>query len=255
MIADRQITHSFSRHATRRRGRSEYVCVLAAAVWAVLMGRIRPTMPVGRLSKESERLAALRRQQADIAAEIEAIEAARTRRNRKQVEAKAVAASCVYRDGTPRNTPKHQEIAKRYAWYAHATRETLHIKPGETGRNRFMTKIRLRELELLLSVRYGAVLPDDDAGRGDFKIVAHHIAHLGPDAERHIIAWARLWCPWIEQEEARAVAKQVIANPKLFSADTLAGRLGLSFVDPQAAPRLSGAAAPSQDGCQAAPAV
>ena len=47
----------------------------------------------------------------------------------------------------------------------------------------------LRELERLISVRHGSVLPDNREGIELFKIVAHHIAHAGADAARHIAAW------------------------------------------------------------------
>ena len=37
-----------------------------------------------------------------------------------------------------------------------------------------MARLRLRDLEDLFTFRYGATLPDDDAGADDARILAHH---------------------------------------------------------------------------------
>lgn len=161
--------------------------------------------------------------------EIAAIEAVRTARARAKAIASAAARTIVFRDGTPRDTSGHREIARRYAWY---TQRTYCPEPrplqGQTGRSRLVALIRLRELEHLISVRYGPILPDDDAGRDDLTIVAHHIAHLGPNAERHIIGWAALWAPWMAKEEAAGLAARVVNDPLKWTADTLACRLRLT---------------------------
>jgi hypothetical protein len=118
------------------------------------------------------------------------------------------------------------EVARRYAWQARQKRKVGQSKIA--ARARLITLIRLRELERLYVSRWGRFLPDDDAGRDDFVIAAHHIVHLGDDANDHIVAWARMWCPWMAVEEAAAIAAEAIARPVKWTADTLGWRLGLT---------------------------
>lgn len=118
---------------------------------------------------------------------------------------------------------RHAEIARRYAWQAQQKRR------GEnTDRPRLITLIRLRELERLFQYRYGRMLPNDDAGIDDLTVAAHHVAHLGGDIVGHIVAWARVWAPWLPADESRALAHQVAADPRKFTAGALAWRVGLS---------------------------
>jgi hypothetical protein len=91
-----------------------------------------------------------------------------------------------------------------------------------------MTRIRLRELERLFSLRYGKFLPRNAVGRDALTITAHHIVHMGPNAEDHITAWARVWAPWMPAKRATELAARVIANPAKFKADTLGERLRLT---------------------------
>jgi hypothetical protein len=103
----------------------------------------------------------------------------------------------------------------------------LRIEPGRTGESKLLALIRMRELEQIFSSRYGSILPNDDAGRDDLTIAAHHIAHLGGDAARHIAAWARLWAPWMTADELKAFTADVMTGPCKFRADTLGRRLRL----------------------------
>jgi hypothetical protein len=117
---------------------------------------------------------------------------------------------------------KQHEIARRYAWRARQARR------GTPSDIRLITLVRLRELERVFQSRYGRHLPDDDAGRDDLAIAAHHVAHLGGDVADHIVAWARMWAPWMAPEEAGELAERVMAKPIRWKADTLAWRLGLT---------------------------
>jgi hypothetical protein len=123
---------------------------------------------------------------------------------------------------------RHAEIARRYAWQAQQRRTRCDAKPAPT---RLLTLIRLRELERLFVRRYGRFLPDDDAGRDDLEIAAHHVAFLRGEVIEHIVAWARAWAPWMPLDEAKILATQVAAAPQKFTADTLAWRLRLSMAD------------------------
>lgn len=187
---------------------------------------------------ERERFAAVDMVERQLVAELRevarqkaAIEAVWTGRARARAATTAAASTKLYRDGSPKALPGHREVARRYAWAARPSGAEQSPVPGSPAHNRRLTLVRLRELERLFSARYGAELPDDDAGRDDFKIVAHHIVHLGPDAERHIIAWAALWCPWLSNAEATATAIRSIANPIKFTADVLAWRLRLTAAE------------------------
>src|SRR5262249_17356885 len=53
----------------------------------------------------------------------------------------------------------------------------------------------------------------------------------GADAERHIIAWAGVWCPWMCDEEVISRAAGIIARPLKWKADTLGWRLRLSYAE------------------------
>jgi hypothetical protein len=111
----------------------------------------------------------------------------------------------------------HAEIDKRYR-----------AKKHPRSSPRLINRLRISELERFYRDRYGGVLPDDDAGRDDLEIAAHHIAIRGGDVWRNILAWARRWAPWMSGEEAVALAERIEAKPRKFSADELAQRLGLT---------------------------
>jgi hypothetical protein len=87
--------------------------------------------------------------------------------------------------------------------------------------------IRCAELRRLFLYRYGTTLPDDDAGREDFHILACHLAHR-TDAERNITVQAGLWCPWMPADEVAAVVKRVLVRPLRWSADKLGNLLSLT---------------------------
>jgi hypothetical protein len=123
---------------------------------------------------------------------------------------------------------RHTEIARRYAWQARQRRKRHEDKPDPA---RLMTLIRMRELERIFARRYGRLLPDDDAGRDDLIVAAHHIAFLGGDVIEHIVDWARAWAPWMPSAEAERLAERVAAKPRKWTADTLAWRLRLSMAE------------------------
>jgi hypothetical protein len=70
------------------------------------------------------------------------------------------------------------------------------------------------------------VLPNDDAGRDDIFVMAHHLAHLDA-SDKRIRAWIEWWAPWYSQTEA-LIAK-VLPKPLKWTADELAKRVGLNY--------------------------
>jgi hypothetical protein len=89
--------------------------------------------------------------------------------------------------------------------------------------------LRLAELNRLLTDRHrGELLSDDDSGRDDVLVVAHHLAHLAADPARKITSWIALRAPWMRPDEIAAVISTVLAKPRRWRADTLAKRLNVT---------------------------
>ena len=72
--------------------------------------------------------------------------------------------------------------------------------------DRRIAYFRLRELERIYARRYGLVLPDDEAGRGDLSIALNHIVFRSGDVLAKMLGWARRWAPWLPEAEARRIA-------------------------------------------------
>jgi hypothetical protein len=92
--------------------------------------------------------------------------------------------------------------------------------------------LRSAELRRLFQHRYGHTLPDDDAGRDDAFVMAHHLAH-GQDAERRIGLWLGLWTPWMGSTEANQLITRVITKPLRWRADKLGIRINLTETERQ----------------------
>jgi hypothetical protein len=134
----------------------------------------------------------------------------------KRVDACLQAAPSIkFSDETPAQRAKHREIAQEYE------RKRRKQRGPKTYR-------RICELEIIFVDRYGAVLPDDDAGLDDIFVMANHLAHLdAPD--RRITAWVRDWAPWYGEERTAELIKAVLRKPLKWTADKLAQRLGLDY--------------------------
>jgi hypothetical protein len=110
---------------------------------------------------------------------------------------------------------RHAEIDRRYK------NDKRERQPA------ILSGVRISELCRLFRARYGALLPEDDAGRDDALIMAHHLAHR-PDAERRIKAWLQTFAPWMASDEAQSLIRDVLANALRWRADALAKRLNLT---------------------------
>jgi hypothetical protein len=91
--------------------------------------------------------------------------------------------------------------------------------------------IRCAELERLFIARYGRQLPDDDAGRADARLMAHHLAHRPGDARHRIAAWLGSAAPWMQEDERAELLATVIAKPLRWRADKLAACFGLTAAE------------------------
>jgi hypothetical protein len=90
--------------------------------------------------------------------------------------------------------------------------------------------VRFTELETLFAYYWrGVQLPDDDAGRDCLFVAACHLWHLGkrcgPNAA--IKGWIVNWAPWCNEDEFAALISRVAADPRRWTADSMAIELGL----------------------------
>jgi len=111
---------------------------------------------------------------------------------------------------------QHAEIARRYK----ARRAQ---KPPVS-----IITLRIRELDRLFTARYDHTLPNDDAGRDDIVLVAHHLVRCPGEPARRVRNWIELRAPWMTSDVAAEIIRLVMANPLNWPADTLAHRLGLT---------------------------
>lgn len=95
--------------------------------------------------------------------------------------------------------------------------------------------LRIRDLNRLLTARYGEVLPDDDAGRDDVEVIVHHLAQYATGhPARRINEWCRLRAPWLSIAELDALTIAAVTKPKRWRADKLAWRMRLTEQDRKA---------------------
>jgi hypothetical protein len=83
----------------------------------------------------------------------------------------------------------------------------------------------LREIERVLSRRYGSVLPDDDAGHDDLRMVVAAAKAAGKDPAGHV----RKLAPWMQATEANRLCVDVDFREAYISADERAARLGVTY--------------------------
>jgi hypothetical protein len=85
-----------------------------------------------------------------------------------------------------------------------------------------LVALRLNDLATLFRSRYRqTTLPDDDAGRDDLAIALNHLACLA-HPRGHITRWIGIWAPWLTVAETAEIVQPILANPKRWSADSLA---------------------------------
>ena len=85
---------------------------------------------------------------------------------------------------------------------------------------------RVRDLTRFFSFTYGG-LPDDDAGRDLFFVLAQHVTSLNGDPERNVRDYAAAWCKWMPDDELDAFVRRVLAKPYRWRADPLGAEIGL----------------------------
>jgi hypothetical protein len=93
-----------------------------------------------------------------------------------------------------------------------------------------MSALRLADLRRVYAARYGRTLPDDDAGRDDVSILAHHLFWAGPPegAGKRIRLGCEIAAPWMTSPEVAELGAKVASRPTRWKADTLAKVLNLT---------------------------
>ena len=92
---------------------------------------------------------------------------------------------------------------------------------------RHIGRLRIGDLNKLFGDRYGGgrvayEFPDDDAGREDLEIIAHHYAINNPHKLPSII---KLRAPWMEIDEVCHLVEQINTYPRQWRAETLGRKL------------------------------
>jgi hypothetical protein len=118
-------------------------------------------------------------------------------------------------------TKRHAEIDRRYRRDRAKRQRPRPDVP--------LAAIRIAELRRLYRSRWGPTLPDDDAGRDDALVMAHHLARRHGDAQHHIEMYLQVNAPWMDKIEAESLVATVLVNPIRFRADTLAERMNLTW--------------------------
>jgi hypothetical protein len=83
-------------------------------------------------------------------------------------------------------------------------------KPNQ---DEMVRRIRLRDLRRYCRHRYGAVLPDDDAGRHDLRELLLPVS-LGAAPARVMANTIQIWAPWMSETEAAGLIAQIQAMPR-----------------------------------------
>jgi len=83
---------------------------------------------------------------------------------------------------------------------------------GNSAHSEMIRRLRLGNLRTLFRDRYGAVLPDDDAGREDLRELLLPIS-LGPHAAIKMANAIEVWAPWMDKKEAGAIIDQINLTP------------------------------------------
>jgi hypothetical protein len=92
-----------------------------------------------------------------------------------------------------------------------------------------MSTLRVAELNRLFTDRYrGMLLPDDDSGRADVRLMVHHISRRHASPATHIGAWLADRAPWFAGEERDNLVDVAIERPLRWKADTLGQLLRLT---------------------------
>jgi hypothetical protein len=109
-----------------------------------------------------------------------------------------------------------------------------------------LTVLRIPEFERYLRRRYGAELPDDDAGREDLVILLNHVAHNRTDPRGKMLGYVLKWAPWMPGNESEALVDMILIAPRKYGPKRLGEltRLTEAERDQRTSPRSAPSTAP-----------
>jgi hypothetical protein len=116
---------------------------------------------------------------------------------------------------------RHREVDK---YWQQQRKRHAESKPSDPKKVR-LAAIRLRELQTILRDRYGAQLPDDDAGLDDLELLVGYATLAGKKPEHQVSAWA----PWCDAAETERLIWSAATHPVWHTPDELAKRVGLRY--------------------------
>jgi hypothetical protein len=91
-----------------------------------------------------------------------------------------------------------------------------------------ITVLRISELERYLRLRYGTVLPDDDAGHDDLVILLNHVAHNRTDPGGKMLGFIRHLAPWMAPDKTEALVAMILEKPRKYTQKRLGYLLRLT---------------------------
>lgn len=107
-----------------------------------------------------------------------------------------------------------------------ARRRDLEVRRAQIIR---ISNLRVVEIERVLFFNYATeMLPGDDAGLDDLRIVFDHLAQT-EKGQMKMLPWARRWAPWLSRTDAEAMKLEAIARPRRWNALELAKALNVGI--------------------------
>jgi hypothetical protein len=94
----------------------------------------------------------------------------------------------------------------------------------------YSPEFRVNELDRLFFGRYGSILPDDDAGRGDAAVMLDHLAGFA-DFHSRADGFLNVRAPWMSNQECASMKRQATSSRKHWTASELGEHLRLQPVE------------------------
>ncbi len=119
---------------------------------------------------------------------------------------------------------RHREVKKHWRWQRKRRAEERPSRPEDVR----LAHLRWSELQRLLRVRYGPVMPDTAEARRDLEILIGYAILTGRKPQHQV----EILAPWLNEDELDHMAAH--QRPILHRADDLAHKLDLRYCDRQA---------------------
>ena len=84
-----------------------------------------------------------------------------------------------------------------------------HLMGDKADKYETLRRLRFGDLRRLLQHRWGYVLPDDDAGRGDLWLLVTNCSLAAAEPEKKMAHVIEVWAPWMTPDELAAYVQHV----------------------------------------------